>query len=392
MMRTLAETGNGWMTWKDRSNERCNQTGMPGRTVHLSNLCTEILEVTNNEETAVCNLGSINLGRFVVDGDIDLDRLGRVVRTAVTYLDRVIDINFYPTNRASVSNSKWRPVGLGMMGLQDALFKLRLPFDSHGALELSRRFAEASYFNALWRSTELAEVSGAHEGFSETRAARGALQFDLWGVAPSEEHDWAALRARIVQHGLRNSLLVAVAPTSTIASITDCYETIEPQVSNLFKRETLSGEFLQLNTYLVRDLQTQGLWNEEIAEAVKRGEGSIVGIDQIPAELKDLYRTSWELPQKAIIDMAVARGAFIDQSQSLNLFVESPTIGKLSSMYMYAWKVGLKTTYYLRSRPATRITKTTAFEGAPNEPIAIVPDAEAIACSLENPEHCEACE
>jgi ribonucleoside-diphosphate reductase alpha chain len=191
---------------------------------------------------------------------------------------------------------------------------------------------------------------------------------------------------------LRNSLLVAVAPTSTIASITDCYETIEPQVSNLFKRETLSGEFLQLNTYLVRDLQAQELWNDEIAEAVKRGEGSIQGIDRIPQELKDLYRTSWELPQKAIIDMAVARGAFIDQSQSLNLFVESPTIGKLSSMYMYAWKAGLKTTYYLRSRPATRITKTTAFEDAPSEPIAMVPDEEAIACSLENPEHCEACE
>lgn len=395
MMRTLAQTGNGWMTFKDRSNERCNQTGKNGGVVHLSNLCTEILEVTNDEEIAVCNLGSINLGRFVLDGAIDFERLGGVVRTAITYLDRVIDLNFYPTPEAARSNERWRPVGLGMMGLQDALFQLRLAFDSEEAKVVAARISEEIYFHALWRSTELAEVAGQHPAYAETRVSDGALQFDLWGVQPKSVERWTQLRERIAQFGLRNSLLIAVAPTSTIASIVNCFETIEPQVSNLFKRETLSGEFLQINTYLVRDLQALGLWTDEIRDAVKSAEGSVQGIEAIPQEIRDLYRTAWELPQKAIIDLAVARGPFIDQSQSLNLFVESPNIGKLSSMYMYAWKEGLKTTYYLRSRPATRITKTTVgFEAAAT--LTSLDDArtqrDAVACSLKNPEHCESCE
>ncbi len=396
MMRTLAQTGNGWMTFKDRANERCNQTGKNGEVVHLSNLCTEILEVTSNDETAVCNLGSINLGQFVENGELQLERLGTTVRTAITYLDRVIDINFYPTPESSASNDRWRPVGIGMMGLQDALFRLRLPFDSEEAKVVSARFAEEIYFHALWRSTELAEANGPHPAFSETRAADGKLQFDLWGVEPTDPERWDALRERIKRFGLRNSLLIAVAPTSTIASIANCYETIEPQVSNLFKRETLSGEFLQINTYLVRDLQALGLWTEEMRDAIKRAEGSVQGIEAIPEEIRALYRTAWELPQKAIIDQAVARGPFIDQSQSLNLFVESPNIGKLSSMYMYAWKEGLKTTYYLRSRPATRITKTTVGVETTTATLASLDEArsqrDAIACSLENPEHCEACE
>jgi ribonucleoside-diphosphate reductase alpha chain len=283
-----------------------------------------------------------------------------------------------------------------MMGLQDAFFRLRLPFDSLEAKQLSARFAEEIYFNALWRSTELAEIAGPHPSYQQTRVARGKLQFDLWGVEPTDVARWAELRGRIERFGLRNSLLIAVAPTSTIASISNCYETIEPQVSNLFKRETLSGEFLQINTYLVRDLQALNLWTEEIRDAIKRAEGSVQSVGAIPEDLKLLYRTSWELPQKALIDLAVARGPFIDQSQSLNLFVESPNIGKLSSMYMYAWKEGLKTTYYLRSRPATRITQTTLDEAPPEATLAsigtAIPDDEVIACSLENPEHCEACE
>jgi ribonucleoside-diphosphate reductase alpha chain len=397
MMRTLAQTGNGWMTFKDRANQLCNQTAKRGAVVHLSNLCTEILEVTSDDETAVCNLGSINLGQFVEDGKLALDRLGKVVRTAITYLDRVIDINFYPIPEAEGSNDRWRPVGIGMMGLQDAFFRLRLPFDSAEAKAVSARFAEEIYFHALWRSTELAEVSGPHPAWRETRACAGALQFDLWGIEPTDHERWEELRQRIARFGLRNSLLIAVAPTSTIASIANCYETIEPQVSNLFKRETLSGEFLQINSYLVRDLQSSGLWNEGMLDQLKRAEGSVQEIAEIPEEMRLLYRTSWELPQKALIDLAVSRGPFIDQSQSLNLFVESPNIGKLSSMYMYAWKAGLKTTYYLRSRPATRITKTTVGEGslveAPIESIApSLSEVEALACSLENPEHCEACE
>lgn len=397
MMRSLAQTGNGWMTFKDASNLKCNQTGTDGRVVHLSNLCTEILEVTDQDETAVCNLGSVNLGALVSDGTFDFDRLAEVVRLAVPFLDRVIDINYYPTPEASTSNSAWRPVGMGLMGLQDVFFKLGLPFDSEEARALSSRISEEIYFNALWASTELAEASGAHENYGLTRAAKGDLQFDLWGVAPADTARWDTLRARITEHGLRNSLLIAIAPTATIASIAGCCECIEPQVSNLFKRETLSGEFMQINRYLVRELQQRGLWNETMANRVKTEEGSIQDVEGMPDDLKDVYRTAWEVPMRSLIDMAAARGAYIDQSQSLNLFMESPTIGKLSSMYLHAWKSGVKTTYYLRSRPATRINKTTT--GGPSDPTGggepaekpIFSDEEAVACSLENPESCEAC-
>ena len=417
MMRTLAETGNGWMTFKDPSNLKCNQTGKnkadgSPNVVHLSNLCTEILEVTNQAETAVCNLGSVNLGAMVTadaSGALafNFDRLAEVVRLAVPFLDRVVDINYYPTDAAGDSNSKWRPVGLGIMGLQDVFFKLRLPFDSAEARDLSTRISEEIYFNALWASTELAEVSGPHQGYDETRAAQGDLQFDLWGVTPSDPARWQTLRDRVAAHGLRNSLMIAIAPTATIASIAGCYECIEPQVSNLFKRETLSGEFLQINAYLVRELQARNLWTEPVINAIKRAEGSIQDIDEIPQEIRDIYRTAWELPMRSLIDMAAARGAYIDQSQSLNLFMESPTIGKLSSMYLHAWKSGIKTTYYLRSRPATRINKTTTGSTGPDggdggESVAPInpeksgkkeySDEEAVACSLENPESCEACQ
>ena len=387
MMRTLAQTGNGWMTFKDTSNRKSNQTLREQNVIHLSNLCTEILEVTSRDETAVCNLGSLNLGHFVTDeGAFDYERLNRAVKTAVRYLDRVVDINFYPTDAAAYSNSKWRPVGLGVMGLQDVLFKMRMPFDSNEAVNLAARIQEEVYFGALDTSCALAEERGAHETFKDTRAASGELQFDFWGVTPSKP-EWPELRERIKRFGLRNSLLIAIAPTATIASICGAYECIEPQVSNLFKRETLSGEFLQINHYLVNDLKERGLWTEAIRNRIKLSDGSVQYVDDIPDDLKRLYQTAWELPQKALIDMAAARGPYIDQSQSLNLFMAAPTIGKLSSMYLYAWKTGLKTTYYLRSRPATRITQTT-IAVAEKE----YADQDAIACSLENPESCEACQ
>ncbi|BAN01732.1 ribonucleoside-diphosphate reductase subunit alpha [Ilumatobacter coccineus] len=419
MMRTLAQTGNGWMTFKDASNTKCNQTGSTNddgspRVVHLSNLCTEILEVTDQDNTAVCNLGSLNLGSYVdtnAQGDtvFDFARLGRVVRQVVPFLDRVIDINYYPTPEAEFSNNKWRPVGLGLMGLQDVFFKKGLAFDSNEAKALSEQISAHIYFHALWASTELAEVSGPHEAFDGTRAAKGELQFDMWmrdgkTVNVPTDLDWAELRGRISEHGLRNSLLIAIAPTATIASIAGCYECIEPQVSNLFKRETLSGEFMQINRYLVRELQARGLWDEKMISDIKKAEGSIQGVDRIPAELQEIYRTAWEIPQRQLIDMAADRGAFIDQSQSLNLFMETPTIGKLSSMYLHAWKAGLKTTYYLRSRAATKINKSTTGGAAPTPTAptdggAPAPtekktftDDEAIACSLENPEACEACD
>ena len=392
MMKTLAQTGNGWMTFKDASNLKSNQTGEPGNTIHLSNLCTEILEVTSDRETAVCNLGSVNLGNHVTaDGQFDFEKLAQTVKVAVKYLDRVIDINFYPIATSKKSNNRWRPVGLGAMGLQDALFKMGYPFDSKEALELSNRIQEEIYFWALQTSADLAEISGPHEAFNETKAAKGILQFDLWGVEPSNKPRWENLRARIKKVGLRNSLLIAIAPTATIASIVGCYEAIEPQLSNSFKRETLSGEFLQVNRYLVEALKKENLWNDEIRNMIKLNEGSIQSIEAIPAHIRHLFRTVWELPQKALIDMAAGRGPYIDQSQSLNLFIESPTIGKLSSMYMYAWKSGIKTTYYLRSRPATKIAKVGLNE-TKAETKKVYSDEEALACSLENPEICEACQ
>jgi ribonucleoside-diphosphate reductase alpha chain len=382
MMRVLAQTGNGWMTFKDKSNRASNQTGKAGNTIHLSNLCTEILEVTSATETAVCNLGSINLARHIGAEGFDFEKLAHTVDIAVRQLDRVIDLNFYPIVAARASNMRWRPVGLGVMGLQDVFFQLRLPFDSDAARNLSTRISEEIYFHALRTSMQLARQYGAHDAFPDTRAAQGELQFDAWGVTPSDPSRWDGLRTEIRTHGLRNSLLIAIAPTATIASIAGCYECIEPQISNLFKRETLSGDFLQVNRYLVEELKQLGLWTDGMRDAIKRADGSVQELNDLPAELRSIYRTAWELPMRALIDVAADRGAFIDQSQSLNLFMANPNIGQLSSMYMYAWKRGLKTTYYLRSRPATKIAKTTVQ----------VSDSSAVACSLENPQSCEACQ
>jgi ribonucleoside-diphosphate reductase alpha chain len=416
MMRTLAQTGNGWMTFKDAANRTCNQTtdapGPAQPVVHLSNLCTEIIEVSSDGETAVCNLGSVNLGRHLRTGpdgvDVDWRKLRETVRTAVPFLDRVIDINFYPSVEAAASNPKWRPVGLGLMGLQDVFFALRLPFDSPEARELSTRISEEIYLTALEVSCELAAEHGPHPAFDQTRAARGDLHPDLWGASVTQTERWLGVKEKVAERGLRNSLLIAIAPTATIASIAGCYECIEPQVSNLFKRETLSGEFLQVNSALVSELKARGLWTPEIRDAIKRAEGSVQGIGQLPDDVRLLFRTAWELPQKALIEMAAERQGFIDQAQSLNLFMASPTIGKLSSMYAFAWKRGLKTTYYLRSRPATRIQQATVTGGstatgtAANAPAVSAAidvatgttpsDQEAIACSLENPEACEACQ
>ncbi|ARQ68617.1 ribonucleoside-diphosphate reductase subunit alpha [Streptomyces marincola] len=400
MMRTLAQTGNGWMTFKDAANRTANQTAEPGAVVHSSNLCTEILEVTDDGQTAVCNLGSVNLAAHLgPDGTPDWERLDATVRTAVTFLDRVVDINFYPTSQAGSSNTRWRPVGLGVMGLQDVFFRLRLPFDSPEARELSTRIAERIMLTAYETSADLAERHGPHPAWDATRTARGVLHPDHYPDAePAWRSRWEALRERIARTGMRNSLLLAIAPTATIASIAGVYECIEPQVSNLFKRETLSGEFLQVNTYLVNDLKRLGLWNDATREALREANGSVEGVAGLPEEIRALYRTAWELPQRALIDMAAARTPYLDQSQSLNLFLAAPTIGKLSSMYAYAWKRGLKTTYYLRSRPATRIaqaaragTATAVPAPGPAAAVPVVPE-QAVACSLENPESCEACQ
>ncbi|ARH93114.1 ribonucleoside-diphosphate reductase subunit alpha [Streptomyces lydicus] len=395
MMRTLAQTGNGWMTFKDAANRTANQTAEPGQVVHSSNLCTEILEVTNDGETAVCNLGSVNLAAHLGDhGEMDWERLDATVRTAVTFLDRVVDINFYPTEQAGASNSRWRPVGLGLMGLQDVFFRLRLPFDSAEARELSTRISERIMLAAYEASADLAERHGPHPAWSATRTARGVLHPDHYPNAEPRWADrWAALRTRIAATGMRNSLLLAIAPTATIASIAGVYECIEPQVSNLFKRETLSGEFLQVNAYLIEELKALGLWDARTRDALREANGSVQDVSWIPEDVRTLYRTAWEIPQRALIDMAAARTPYLDQSQSLNLFMASPTIGKLSSMYAYAWKRGIKTTYYLRSRPATRIAQSARGTAATAAPVPQqATDPEAVACSLENPESCEACQ
>ncbi|HEV8592681.1 MAG TPA: ribonucleoside-diphosphate reductase subunit alpha [Pyrinomonadaceae bacterium] len=413
MMRTLAQTGNGWMTFKDAANKKSNQTAKPENVIHLSNLCTEIIEVTSDKETAVCNLGSINVSRYVKRtadalvrnehevrtnpaAEFDFEKLRHNVRLAVRQLDRVIDLNYYAIPSTADSNNRWRNIGLGVMGLQDVFFQLRLPFDSDEARKVSAKIQEEIYYGALDASSDLAKEKGAHPAFGDTRAAEGVLQFDLWGITPEDMTRWDALREKIKTSGLRNSLMIAIAPTATIASIAGCYECIEPQVSNLFKRETLSGDFVQVNKYLVQELKAAGFWTDEIRNKIKLSEGSVQGIDEFPSELKEIYRTAWEIPMRSLIDMAADRGAFIDQSASLNLFIESPNIGKLSSMYMYCWQKGLKTTYYMRSRPATKIAQVTA--GQVQEQSEVVPDvkaysdAEALVCSLENPESCEACQ
>lgn len=406
MMQTLAETGNGWMCFKDKSNLRSAQTAKPGNVIHSSNLCTEILEVTSKDQTAVCNLGSVNLSSYVRgDGQFDYDLLRKVVKVATKFLDRVIDINFYPTSEAAHSNNQWRPVGLGIMGLQDAFFKMKLPFTSTKAKETSARIQETIYYQAIQSSMELAKQHGSFSEFENSRYAEGKLQVhlaeSLQPSMPELHYDWDALGREVQKNGLRNSLLISIAPTATIASIVGSYESIEPQVSNFFKRETLSGEFLQVNRYLINDLKARGLWTDFIRAKIISADGSIQNIEEIPQDLRDLYRTVWETAQKDLIEMAVERSAFICQSQSLNLFMESPNIGKLSSMYMYAWKQGVKTTYYLRSRAKTAIQKTTVVSGSENSKpgasttgngyAAQEAAQQAVVCSLENPEACEAC-
>ncbi len=431
MMRTLAETGNGWMTFKDLCNTRCN-SAVAGNIVHSSNLCTEIVEPTyagkynshtykslmknginanvigldgdtgelktiDDAEVAVCNLASINLSKYVKDGKVDKMKLRRTVSVAIKFLDKVIDKNFYPVHEAKASNSRWRPVGLGLMGWQDMLFQLRLPFESEEAIELSRMIQEEIYYAALKTSCELAQELGTHKDYEFTHAANGKLQFDLAGHEPQNTKRWAELKESIKEHGLRNSLLIAIAPTATISSIVGVYECIEPQISNLFKRETLSGEFVQTNRYLVHDLKELGLWSVEMMEKIKANDGSVQGIFEIPEDIRNLYKTVWEVKQKSIIDHSVGRGCFVDQAQSTNLFISDPTIEKLSSMYMYTWEQGLKTTYYLRSKSKTKISQVKnaehalKSEGGPSLTTSDDPIDERLEHDLENPEPCESC-
>jgi ribonucleoside-diphosphate reductase alpha chain len=385
MMRVLAQTGNGWMTFKDKANRACNQTAKPGHTVHLSNLCTEILEVTSaarpRSAISARSTSRVTWARTAStsrSSHIRWNR-GKAARPRDRY--QLLPDRSAPRLEYALASGR-----LGCHGLQDVFFQLRLAFDSDAARALSTRIAEEIYFHALRTSMELARQHGRARCLRRhprgaRRAAVRRLGRDTDATRPLER----SARGNQVAW-LRNSLLIAIAPTATIASIAGCYECIEPQVSNLFKRETLSGDFLQVNRYLVEELKQLGLWTEEMRNAIKLADGSVQGLDELPEELRSIYRTAWEVPMRALIDLAAERGAFIDQSQSLNLFMANPNIGQLSSMYMYAWKRGLKTTYYLRSRPATQIAKTTVQRQRFRR------GSTVIACSLENPESCEACQ
>jgi ribonucleoside-diphosphate reductase alpha subunit len=356
ILKSQVETGTPYMLYKDHCNAKSNQKHIG--TIKSSNLCSEIVEHSDPQNTAVCNLGSMALPSFVSDGHFDFDEFQSVVRLAVRNLNNVIDRNFYPVEEARRSNMTTRPIGLGVQGLADVFAMLRIPFDSAEARELNKRIFEHMYFAALSESCDLAKRTCVYDMFWDSPAAAGTLQFDMWGIEPTLP-GWDTLKDDIMRHGLRNSLLIALMPTASTSQILGFNECFEPFTTNLYLRRTLAGEFVVVNKYLVRDLQEIGLWNKTTKDHIIRNNGSVQTLN-IPPEIKALYKTVWEMSPKVIIDMAVDRGAYVCQSQSMNIFVEEPTNAKLSSMHMYAWKAGAKTgMYYLRTRPKARAQQFT---------------------------------
>eukprot|EP00316_Scyphosphaera_apsteinii_P008057 CAMPEP_0119310340 /NCGR_PEP_ID=MMETSP1333-20130426/18895_1 /TAXON_ID=418940 /ORGANISM="Scyphosphaera apsteinii, Strain RCC1455" /LENGTH=786 /DNA_ID=CAMNT_0007314509 /DNA_START=39 /DNA_END=2399 /DNA_ORIENTATION=+ len=352
------ETGTPYMLYKDAANRKSNQQNLG--TIRSSNLCTEIIEYTSPDEVAVCNLASLALPRFVKDGRFDHQKLYDVTYHVTRNLNRVIDANYYPVEEARRSNMKHRPIGIGVQGLADVFIYLRLPFDSEGARKTNRDIFETIYFSALSCSCDLAKAHGAYASYEGSPVSKGKLQFDMWGVKPSDRWDWDELRARISEHGVRNSLLLAPMPTASTAQILGNNECFEPYTSNIYTRRVLAGEFAVVNQHLLRDLMERGLWTDEIRNQIIAHNGSVQNIPEVPDDLKALYRTCWEMKMRALIDMAADRGAFIDQSQSFNVFMTEPNYAKLSSMHFYAWKKGLKTgMYYLRTRAAADAIKFT---------------------------------
>jgi len=352
------ETGTPYILYKDAANRKSNQQNLG--TIRSSNLCTEIIEYTSPDEVAVCNLASINLSKFVEDGEFDFDRLYEITRVVTRNLNKVIDVNYYPIEEARNSNMRHRPVGIGVQGLADAFILMRQAFDSPEARKLNREIFETIYFGAITESCAIAEEEGHYESYPGSPASKGQLQFDLWGVKPTDRWDWATLKKNMKKHGLRNSLLLAPMPTASTSQILGNNECFEPYTANIYTRRTLSGEYIVVNKHLLKDLVRLNLWDEDMKQRVMAANGSIQHIDEIPKDLRDLYKTAYELSQKTIIDMSADRGAYICQSQSLNLFVENPNFGKLSSMHFYGWQQGLKTgMYYLRSKAAVDPIKFT---------------------------------
>jgi ribonucleoside-diphosphate reductase alpha subunit len=357
ILKSQTETGTPYMLYKDACNTKSNQKNLG--VIKSSNLCTEIIEYTNKDETAVCNLASIALPKYVNKETKTFDhvKLHEVTKTVTKNLNRVIDRNFYPVETAKRSNMKHRPIGLGVQGLADVFILCGLPFDCEESRLMNAQIFETMYHAALEASSELAEVDGSYESFEGSPTSQGVLQPDMWEGETkfSGRYDWDAMRERVKTKGLRNSLLMAPMPTASTAQILGNNECFEPYTTNIYLRRTLAGEFVVVNKHLVEDLKRVGLWSKEMKDLMVKAGGSIQNIVDIPEDIKKLYKTVWEISQKCIIDMAADRGRFIDQSQSMNLFIESPTMSKLSSMHMYAWKAGLKTgMYYLRSKAKSR--------------------------------------
>ena len=353
------ETGQPYMLYKDAVNNKSNQKNIG--VIKSSNLCAEIVEYSEKDETAVCNLASIALPKFVTEeGKYDYQDLYQVAKLATKNLDQVIDINFYPTDKTENSNSRHRPIGLGIQGLADVYFKMNIAYDSVQAQMINKQIFETIYFGALEASMELASDKGAYSTFKGSPLSQGQFQFDLWGVKPSSMWDWKGLMEKIQKHGVRNSLTTACMPTASTGIILGNTETFQVQTSNIYKRQTLSGEFLLVNRHLVKELMKRDLWSKELRDQIILENGSVQNIEGFPEDLKDVYKTVWETSQKTVIDMSADRAPFIDQTQSMNLWLSTPTFGKVNSMHMYAWKKGLKTgMYYLRSRSAVDAVKVT---------------------------------
>ena len=370
------ETGTPYMLYKDAANSKSNQQNLG--TIKSSNLCTEIIEYTSPEEVAVCNLASIALPRFVINGSFDQQKLYEVTYQVALNLNKIIDNNYYPVEEARNSNLRHRPIGLGVQGLADVFILLRLPFESDLAKLLNKNIFETIYFAAMTASKDLAIKEGPYSTFQGSPLSKGQFQFDLWNVAPSTRWDWDSLRKEVMEHGVRNSLLLAPMPTASTSQILGNNECFEPYTSNIYSRRVLSGEFIIVNKHLLKDLISLGLWNNDMKNRIIAANGSVQNIKEIPDEIKELYKTVWEIKQRNLIDMAADRGAFICQSQSLNLFVDSPSISKLTSMHFYGWKKGLKTgMYYLRSQAATQAVQFTIEKQGSEEMAPVIPQIDA---------------
>ena len=402
ILESQTETGTPYMLYKDHANNKSNQKNLG--TIKSSNLCTEIMEYTAKDEVAVCNLASIALPKYVIEGKFDHKKLFDVTYTVTKNLNKIIDINYYPVPEARNSNLRHRPIGLGVQGLADTFVKLKMPFESDEATQLNKDIFETIYFAAMTASKDLAIKEGAYSTFEGSPVSKGIFQFDMWGVKPeSGRWDWDTLKDEVIKHGVRNSLLLAPMPTASTAQILGNNESFEPFTSNLYVRRVLSGEFMVVNKYLLEDLIQLGLWNDSMKQKIMGANGSVQNIEEIPQNIKDLYKTVWEISQKKVIDMSADRGAYICQSQSLNIHMQDPNFGKLTSMHFHAWKKGLKTgMYYLRTKAAKDATKFTVSAEMvkpklqPKEPVndgmtEKERELAAMQCSLDNPDDCVMC-